>query len=307
MAYGPAPASGTGQNDGSDDEAPIGAGPTGEGPAQAGAPGVPAEHPEARGFGNQRRLRSELIIALVIILALPLAVVWGARELAGFVAMRLPAGMDERLGRPTWEALRVSGQLCNDSEAQRYVESLAAPLLAALGETPFQFRFMVSSSDDVNAFALPGGYVVVNQGLLTQAESGEEVAAVLAHELSHVTLRHSTQRLAGSLGASAALALALGFVDIGAPAYTVAHLSGLHYERAQESEADEQGRRLLIGAGLSPLGMATFFERLSRSPAPPAIISTHPDPGDRAAAARLAARGIEPHRQLPSPPRLSCE
>jgi predicted Zn-dependent protease len=297
MAYGPAPPSGTGQNGGPVDEAPNG----------VGAPVAREEHPEARGFGNQRRLRSELVIALVIILALPLTLVWGARELAGVVAMRLPASMDERLGQPTWEALRVSGQVCDDAGAQRYVESLAAPLLAALGETPFQFRFMLSSSDDVNAFALPGGYVVVNRGLLTQAESGEEVAGVLAHELSHVTLRHSTRRLAGSLGASAALALALGFVDIGAPAYTVAHLAGLHYERAQESEADEQGRRLLISAGISPIGMATFFERLSQSPTPPAIISTHPDPGDRAARARLAARDVEARLQLPRPPPLSCE
>jgi predicted Zn-dependent protease len=297
MAYGPAPPSGTGQSGGPVDEAPNG----------VGAPGAPEEHPEARGFGNQRRLRRELVFALVIILALPLTLVWGARELAGLVAMRLPASMDERLGRPTWEALRVSGQVCEDVSAQRYVESLAAPLLAALGETPFQFRFMLSSSEDVNAFALPGGYVVVNRGLLTQAESGEEVAGVLAHELSHVTLRHSTRRLAGSLGASAALALALGFVDIGAPAYTVAHLAGLHYERAQESEADEQGRRLLISAGISPIGMATFFERLSQSPTPPAIISTHPDPGDRAARARLAARDMDPRLQLPRPPQLSCE
>jgi predicted Zn-dependent protease len=277
-------------------------------PGNGSARGDPEdpEDPEARGFGKQRRLRGELVLGLLVVLALPLAVIWGTRELAGTVALRLPASMDQRLGQPTWEALRRSGQRCPDSRAQRYVEEIAAPLLGALGQTPFEFQFMVVDSDEVNAFALPGGYVVVNRALLAQAASGEEVAAVLAHELSHVTLRHNTRRLAGSLGVSAALALILGAVDIAAPAYGVAHLASLQYDRAGEKEADEHGRTLLLRAGISPLGMATFFERLRAAPSPPELFSTHPDPGDRAEAARLAARGFEPWLRLPVPAAAIC-
>jgi predicted Zn-dependent protease len=187
------------------------------------------------------------------------------------------------------------------------VRDVVAPLLAVLGPTPFEFQLMVATSEDVNAFALPGGFIVVNRGLLAAAESGEEVAAVLAHELSHVTLRHSTKRLAGSLGASAALAFVLGMVDLGAPAYTLAHLSGLGYERDQEREADEAGLTLLMRAGISPIGMATFFERSSSSLRPPEIVSTHPDPGNRAERARGAAATFQAEVQVPAPPIVSCE
>lgn len=265
------------------------------------------EHPEARGFGGQRRWRAELVVIALLVVALPLTFFWGARELAEVVAMRSSPTIDAALGRPTWESLKVSGQRCTSETAERYVREVVAPLLAALGPTPFDFQLMVATSEDVNAFALPGGFVVVNRGLLAAAESGDEVAAVLAHELSHVTLRHSTKRLAGSLGVSAALALILGAVDVGAPAYTLAHLSGLGYERDQEREADEVGQALLMRAGISPVGMATFFERSSKSLHPPEIVSTHPDPGGRAERARLAAQRFQPSVEVPAPPDVRCE
>ena len=274
--------------------------------AQARDPSAPAEHPEARGFGNRRGLRSELVILLVLVVAVPLAVLWGARGLAESAALRLPPSMDEKLGRPSWEALRLSGQGCENPAAERYVKSVLDPLLAALGPTPFQFQLMVVNAPDVNAFALPGGFVVVNSGLLAEAETGEEIAAVLGHEISHVTLRHSTKRIAGGLGAAAALGLVLGVVDLGAPAYSLAHLSGLGYERAQEREADERGLELLARAGISPLGMATFFERLQSSLRPPELLSTHPDPGGRAERARQAAQGFQPRVVLPAPSGVSC-
>lgn len=281
--------------------------PPSTGGQNEGMPLVDAEHPEAGGFGRQRRWRAELVVLALVVVALPLGLLWGARQLAELVAMRSSPSVDAALGRPTWESLQVAGQRCTSERAERYVRDVVAPLLAVLGSTPFEFQFMVGTSEDVNAFALPGGYVVVNRGLLAAAESGEEVAAVLGHEISHVTLRHSTKRLAGSLGASAALALILGMVDLGAPAYTLAHLSGLGYERDQEREADEAGVALLMRAGISPVGMATFFERSSSSAHPPEMVSTHPDPGDRAERARRAAANFRPSVEVPAPPDVLCE
>jgi predicted Zn-dependent protease len=267
---------------------------------------LPEEHPEAHGFGSRRRWHWEVPIFIALLVGLPLLAVGGARWLAPAAALRLPPEMDVTLGRPTWEALRVSGQRCDDPAAQRYVETVLRPLLEALGPTPWHFELMVSSASDVNAFALPGGYVVVNAGLLSAARTGEEVAAVLAHELSHVTARHSTQRLAASLGTTAALGVVLGIVDLGAPAYTLAHLASLGYERGQEREADELGLALLERAGISPLGMATFFERMSQEPAPPELLSTHPDPGGRAERARAAARDHQPRVMLPAVGEVAC-
>jgi len=277
----------------------------GENVAGADAP-EGAEHPEAQGFGRRRRTHWELGLVLGLVVLIPVLVVWGSRGLAESVAVRLPPELDAKLGRPTWEALRLSGQRCEDPAADRYVSGLLEPLIAALGPSPFHFELMVVDDAAVNAFALPGGYVVVNSGLLAAAQSGEEVAGVLAHELSHVTERHSTRRLAGSLGTGAALALVLGYVDLGAPAYTVAELAGLRYERGQESEADERGQELLRRAGISPLGMATFFERLSAEATLPELISTHPDPGARAESARRAAGDFQPRVFLPAPPPLGC-
>jgi predicted Zn-dependent protease len=278
------------------------------GGSAAGGSAAGDEHPEARGFGasSRRRFRQELALAALVLAALGALVLWGARGLAEAAAMRLPPDMDEKLGRPTWTALEMSGQRCDQPALEEYVRGISRPLLAALPETPFRFQLMVVEDEAVNAFALPGGFVVVNSGLLERAETGEEVAAVLAHELSHVTLRHSTRRIAGSLGVRAALALVLGFVDLGAPAYTLAYLADLGYGRDQEREADEQGQALLERAGISPIGMATFFERMSASPQVPELLSTHPDPGDRAARARRAAERFQPRLTLPPPPDSSC-
>lgn len=280
-----------------------------QGPAAPPEPGASElqEHPEARGFGNNRRWRWEIPLFVALLVGLPLLTIFGARRLAEAAALRLPPELDAVLGRPTWEALRASGQRCENAAAERYVESVMRPLLDALGPTEWRFELMVSDSSDVNAFALPGGYVVVNAGLLAAAKSGDEVAAVLAHELSHVTARHGTQRLAAGLGAAAALGFVLGIVDLGAPAYTLAELASLGYDRGQEREADELGLSLLQRAGISPLGMATFFERMSSEPVPPELLSTHPDPGDRAARAREAAQGQEPRLVLPAPAGVACE
>jgi predicted Zn-dependent protease len=276
-------------------------------PPESGGPrSSPDVHPEAHGFGSQRRWPRELAVLLVLLVTLPLLVIWGARGLAEAAAMRLPPAMDEKLGRPSWEALKLSGKSCRDPAAEHYVRGLLERLIAALGDTPFRFELMLVDTPEVNAFALPGGFIVVNSGLLAQARTGDEVAGVLAHELSHVTLRHSTKRIAGGLGVSAALALLLGSIDLGAPAYTLSYLASLGYERDQEREADEHGQALLERAGISPLGMATFFERLSSSLSSPELLSTHPDPGDRAERARAAAAGFQPWVELPALPVAAC-
>jgi predicted Zn-dependent protease len=279
-------------------------------PAQPSEPNAgepaPVAHPEAGGFGSRKSWRWELPILVGLCVALPLVVLASARSLAESAASYLPPELDEKLGRPTWELIGLSSQRCDDAATQRYLDAILQPLLAALGPVPFEVRSLVVVTPEVNAFALPGGYIVVNSGLLASAESGEEVAAVLAHELSHVTARHSTKRLVGGLGAGAALGVLFGMIDVSAPAYPLAQLAGLRYERGQESEADELGEALLMRAGISPLGMVTFFERLRDSPRPPELLSTHPDPGDRAERARRAGSGFQPRVVLPPPTGLGC-
>src|SRR5262249_46207998 len=132
--------------------------------------------------------------------------------------------------------------------------------------------------------------------------------AVLAHELQHVVRRHGTRRMLRELGTSAVFGAVFGATDVAVPASVVRDFMSNAYDRSEESEADARGLTLLSQAGIDPGGMARFFERLEKtSLAPPAILSTHPDPGDRAAKASIAAKGAHPTVSLPSPKGLHCK
>jgi predicted Zn-dependent protease len=123
----------------------------------------------------------------------------------------------------------------------------------------------VVKNDVVNAFALPGGYVVVFTGLLEQAKSGEEVAGVLSHEFTHVLERHGLERIVKQMGLVAVVGIILG--DQQGLARIVrqvgVELLSLKFGRTQETEADVSGLQLLHRAHIDPAGMITFFQRLS--------------------------------------------
>jgi predicted Zn-dependent protease len=164
-------------------------------------------------------------------------------------------------------------------------------------------------SQEVNAFALPGGFVTVNMGLLRAAESGEEIAAVIAHEIQHVERRHGTRRILRELGGTMVLWAVFGGTDIQAPAFLLGQAIGMKYDRDQETESDTLGLELLKKADVDPRGMASFFERLAaESPLnPPELLSTHPDPGNRAERARQAAEGHATFEALPAPTDVVCD
>ncbi len=263
----------------------------------------------SQGFQMSGR-RAFIEIAIVLgIIALAVVVVLGLiKAAAGVLANYVPTSFDRTLGDQAGRAVEATSSPCPDSGPKRYVESIAAPLVRALGDKRWEFRFIVVDSDEVNAFALPGGFVTVNMGLLASAESGEEVAAVLAHELQHVVCRHGTRRMLRQLGTAVVFGAVFGSTDVAVPATVVKDFLSNAYDRSEESEADARGLTLLSQAGVDPGGMATFFTRLEKtSMAPPAIISTHPDPGDRAEKAALAAKGAKPTVSLPSPKGLHCK
>jgi predicted Zn-dependent protease len=153
-----------------------------------------------------------------------------------------------------------------------------------------QFTFKVVDDDEtVNAFALPGGYIYVYTGLLKKAENESEIAAVMGHEISHVTRRHIAQRLTAMYGISALASVALG-KNPGLLAELVANVAAngylLKHSRDAERDSDAYGMRYMVAAGYSPVGYATFFTKLAQSPSPPAIVSSHPNPRERVANAQ---------------------
>jgi predicted Zn-dependent protease len=261
-----------------------------------------------QGFGHsKRRIAAEISILVGGVLLVALVLWWLASGLSDWVAERLPPSADRAIGEQAFEQAAPSQRRCSNPRAVAYVERIARPLIEAAG-SPFHFEFVVLNDEQVNAFALPGGFVAVNLGLLEQARSGDEVAGVLAHELSHVTLRHGTRRVVRQAGTGVLLSLLLGGTDFQSLGYAAGALVDTAYDRDQEAEADAEGERLLEAAGISPLAMSEFFARLAaQGPSLPALLSTHPDPGDRAERAAKAAQGFVATRTLPPPPTgLEC-
>lgn len=188
----------------------------------------------------------------------------------------LSPAQERALGRTYVNQLRSQDQIIDQPILDEYINDLGYRLVASTGSaTPFDF--FVTRDTIINAFALPGGYVGVNAGLILAAQNVDEMAGVLAHEITHVTQRHVARAIESMQGRQlATLAAALGAVlatggngDVisGALSAAMASLAQgqIQYTYANEEEADRLGLMLLHRAGFDPMGMPAFFERLAQS------------------------------------------
>ncbi|MCP5114465.1 MAG: M48 family metallopeptidase, partial [bacterium] len=161
-----------------------------------------------------------------------------------------------------------------------------ARLEEAAPENPYQFRVTLARDGMVNAFAAPGGYVVVFSGLLEKSETPEELAGVLAHEMQHVIQQHSTRAIIGQMGGRAVLSMFTGDAGSGSMMMeSAAMLVDLHYARAAEEAADTAGLETLHQAKIDPKAMADFFRIIQEEelnlPDSVQYLSTHPDTAAR--------------------------
>ncbi|MGI9417530.1 MAG: M48 family metalloprotease [Geminicoccaceae bacterium] len=168
--------------------------------------------------------------------------------------------------------LQQFGGEYGDAELRAYVNEIGDRLQAVSELPDLDFTFTLLNSDVINAFALPGGYVYISRGLMALAENEAEVAGVMAHEVGHVTARHSAQRYSRGVLAQGGVALGsilAGVLGGGNLAKTVQQVGGTGaqaylagYSREQEFQSDELGVRYLTRAGYDPTAMATFLEKL---------------------------------------------
>ncbi len=168
--------------------------------------------------------------------------------------------------------LQQFGGTYDDGGLQAYVDEIGDKLQAVSELPDLDFTFTLLNSDVVNAFALPGGYVYISRGLMALAENEAEVAGVMAHEVGHVTARHSAQRYSRGVLAQGGVtigAVLAGVLGGGNLAKTVQELGGTGaqaylagYSREQEFQSDELGVRYLTRAGYDPRAMSTFLEKL---------------------------------------------
>lgn len=178
--------------------------------------------------------------------------------------------------------------IVNNSAISSYINELGNSIAQRADQRGIRYHFYVVNSDVVNAFALPGGYVYLNRGLIERAGNMSEVAGVLAHEIGHVVERHGIERMAraNNVGLGANLAYILLGRQPGAieQAAVGAGLQGAFiapHSRAAEREADAVAIRYLVASGINPNGMVTMFEKLQRErrSSPNAVaqwFSTHP-------------------------------
>ena len=168
------------------------------------------------------------------------------------------------------EAQQVNAQLpmVQDAVINSYVNSLGNRIAKLTSRGDLQWQFQVVNSDVVNAFALPGGFVYVNRGVLERASNMSEVAGVIGHEIEHVVRRHSVKQMEQAQGADVGVGIlcALTGVCQSGLAQAAIQVGGTavfaKFSRADEVQADEGGFNNVMRAGISPRGMYTFFQKL---------------------------------------------
>lgn len=199
------------------------------------------------------------------------------------------------------EAAQINQQLpmVTDPEANRYINLLGDQIASHTSRANLDWRFFIVDSHEINAFAVPGGFVYVNRGLIEQTENMSELAGVLGHEIGHVVLRHTVKQMEQMQGANIGITLACVLTSVcnSQVAQAGINVAGTalfaKFSRTDESQADNQAVKNTIAAGINPHGVVTMFEKLiaerkTRPDAVSAFFATHPGEEERITAVQAA-------------------
>jgi beta-barrel assembly-enhancing protease len=241
-------------------------------------------------------------ITLVAISVMPLSVL--AQTQIKYHSNKYSVQDDVQLGREAARQAESQFPLLRDNEVQGYVEDIGRRLVAAIPSQfqhpEFQYYFKVVNARDINAFALPGGPMYVNRGMIQSARTEGEMAGVMAHEISHVALRHGTAQatkgqkyglLAGIAGIAGTI---FGGPGVGQLAQAPFAVYLLKFSREYETEADVLGAQIMARAGYDPRDLANMFRTLEQQGAGGGgFLSDHPNPSDRYARINREAQSLQ--------------
>ncbi len=246
-----------------------------------------------KNYNNLQRVMT--MLAAFAIFAMPVAVF--SQTKISYHSNKYKPTDDVKVGRQAAMEVEQKLPILNDAQITNYVSRVGMRLVAAIPpefqHPEFQYYFKVVNASDINAFALPGGPMYVNRGMIQAARNEGEMAGVMAHELSHVALRHGTAQAskAQKYGLLAGI-LGIGGQIIGGPAGAAAQVAGqgvgvyfLKFSREYETEADLLGSQIMARAGYDPHDLANMFQTIERQGGGGGggggFMSDHPSPANR--------------------------
>jgi predicted Zn-dependent protease len=246
---------------------------------------------------KKKRMAWVVLLSVVgVLLGLVVALVLSKDRIVAAVAGAVPTDWEVKLGDKIFEQLMTSRRKVDDPELNRQLAIITEPLLRGIKDSRYPFKFHIVEDPTLNAFAVPGGNVVIHSGLLLASDRPEEVAGVLAHEIAHVTRRHGFRSVVSSLGLYQILGAFIGDASglLAVLANNGAFLLDRKFSRDFEREADLQGWEYLMRANVEPRGMIEFFRKMQleekkmTDPLPVEgaesaleIVSTHPATAER--------------------------
>ena len=208
------------------------------------------------------------------------------------------AEQDVEIGRQSAAEVQRQMPVLSDRQVEEYVNRIGQKLAANASGPKFPYEFRVVNASDINAFALPGGPIYINRGIIDNARNEGEVAGVLAHEIAHVALRHGTHQASKAYAAQAGLSILGGLLGgrVGNNTASIINAIGgfglnalfLKFSREMETQADIVGAQMLARSGYAPQDMIGFFETLAKADGAKKtnFLSSHPAPPDRIARIR---------------------
>ena len=209
------------------------------------------------------------------------------------------------IGRQNAEQINAKLPIVRDPVVAEYVQELGLAIAKTTSRADLDWRFFIVNSRDVNAFALPGGFIYVNRGLIERATRQDELAGALGHEIGHVVRRHSVKQMEKANGANVAVGLACTLTQIceSGVAQTAIQVGSAalfaRYSRQDEAEADSVAVVNLVSAGIDPRGIPSLFQRLieERRTAPmriEAFFASHPLEEDRIRTTQQQIDALDP-------------
>ena len=219
---------------------------------------------------NSNRKKELIIISsiLIIISLIITSFIYGfyffKETVTFFIASQVPFTWEKKLGNTIFKSITQGKKIYKDKADIQLLDPIIQPLILACKDTGYDFEIYIMDDNRVNAFALPGGIIIIHTELLKKAETPEQIAGVLAHEISHVTEKHGVRQLINSVGIFLVVQTLLG--DISGLLAILTQNSGIllasKFSRDYEREADAKGFNILINSNIDPKGMVDFFKKI---------------------------------------------